>query len=170
MNKKFVIVLILAIVTIGITVYLFFLKYNEKTYSEKFPNEKAVENFKIYIPSSTSLLTKEVYLQRDEIELKNIEKILEFFLLELPSPLNETKILGIYRDKENVIYVDLSKNFVIPQSMREEYLLIKALYKTFKENFAWIKDIKILIESKEIETLSGHISIESSLKELMEGS
>ncbi len=170
MNKKFVIVLILIVVITGIIIYFSFLRYNEKAYSEKPKTEKAIENFKIYIPSSTSLLTKEVYLQKDEIELKNLEKILEIFLLELPSPLNETKILGIYRDKENVIYIDLSKNFATHQSMREEYFVIKSLYKTLKENFAWIKDIKILIESKEIETLSGHISIESSLKELMEES
>lgn len=171
MNKKLIIgsFIFIAIIA-GIIIYFSFLKYDKKAFSEKFKTEEAIETFKIYIPSSTSLLTKEIYLQKDELELKNLEKILEIFLVELLSPLKETKILGIYRDKENIIYIDLSKNFAAPQSMREEYFVIKSLYKTLKENFTWIKDVKILIESKEVETLSGHISIESSLKEVIEES
>jgi len=52
--------------------------------------------------------------------------------------------------------------------MREEYFILKSLYRTLKENFVWINDIKILIDGKEVETLSGHISLQSSFKEIME--
>ncbi|MCS7163638.1 MAG: GerMN domain-containing protein [Thermodesulfovibrio sp.] len=169
MNKKVIIVFsILIVVIAGFIIYFHFLKSNKLTYYEKPKHDKVLENFKIYIPSSNALMTKEVYLKRDESETKNIEKILENFIAELSSPFKDTKILGVYRDKENIVYIDLSKSFTSPQSMREEYLLIKALYKTLKENFTWIKDVKILIESKEVDTISGHISNESYLKEILE--
>ncbi len=166
MNKKFITTLAILLIAISATIAYFTLfKHKEKT-SGKIQTEQTMVNFKIYLPSSNSIVVKEIYLQKENSELKNIEKILEIFLSELP--LKETKILGIYRDRENVVYIDLSKNFAIPQSMREEYFMLKSLYKTLKENFPLIKDIKILIESKEIETISGHISIASSLKEAVE--
>ncbi|MGB9822621.1 GerMN domain-containing protein [Thermodesulfovibrio sp.] len=166
MNKKLITILALILVAILTTIVYFTLFKHEKKTFEKFQTEQAMVNFKIYLPSSNSIVIKEIYLEKESSELKNIERILEIFLSELPS--KETKILGIYRDKENVVYIDLSKNFAIPQSMLEEYFLLKSLYKTLKENFPWIKDIKILIESREIETISGHISIASSLKEAVE--
>jgi len=169
MNKKFIIGLGLLVLVISAAVIVYFslFKNNKKT-SEVVKTEQTMESFKIYLPSSNSLVLKEIYLQKESSELKNVEKILESFLSELPSPLKETRILGVYRDRENTVYLDLSKNFSTPQSMREEYLMLKSLYKTLKENFPWIKDVRILIENKEIETLSGHVSIESSLKEALE--
>lgn len=169
MNKKFIIGLGLLVLVISAAVIVYFslFKNNKKT-SEVVKTEQTMESFKIYLPSSNSLVLKEIYLQKESSELKNVEKILESFLSELPSPLKETRILGVYRDRENIVYLDLSKNFSTPQSMREEYLMLKSLYKTLKENFPWIKDVRILIENKEIETLSGHVSIESSLKEALE--
>ncbi|WP_353684186.1 GerMN domain-containing protein [Thermodesulfovibrio sp. 3907-1M] len=166
MNKRLITISVLILVAIATTVIYFTLfKHDGKT-SEKSQTEQTMVNFKIYLPSSNSTVVKEIYLQKESSELKNIERILESFLSELP--LKETKILGIYRDMENVVYIDLSKDFAIPQSMLQEYLMLKSLYKTLKENFPWIKDIKILIESKEVETVSGHISIASSLKEAVE--
>lgn len=168
MNKKIILALSLSLVAISaMVVYLLLLKKDEKP-SEMLKTEQTIASFKIYLPSSNSLFVKEIYLKEESSDLKNMEKILESFLMELPSPLKEARVLGIYRDKENTVYIDLSKNFVTPQSMREEYFLLVSLYKTLKENFTWIQDIKILIESKETETLSGHISIESSLKEALE--
>lgn len=168
MSKKLIIFLALALIgtTVAI-VYFTLFRYGEKTI-EKSKIEQPMVNLKIYLPSSNSLLTKEIYLQKESSEIKNIEKTLESFLSELPSPLKETKILGIYRDKEDTVYIDLSKNFAIPQTLQEEYFLLKSFYKTLKENFSWIKDIKILVEGKEIESISGHISITSSLKEAVE--
>ncbi|MEN2994270.1 MAG: GerMN domain-containing protein [Thermodesulfovibrio sp.] len=169
MNKKVIIIFSILIFAIaGFIIYFHFSKSNKVTHYEKPKHDKLLENFRIYIPSSNALMTKEVYLQKDESEIRNIEKILENFFAELSSPFKDTKILGVYRDKENIVYIDLSKSFTSPQSMREEYLLIKALYKTLKENFTWIKDVKILIESKEVDTISGHISNESYLKEILE--
>lgn len=170
MNKKQVVIVsgILIIMVAAFAVYFFFLKSDKKTYNEAIKVKKSLENFKIYTPSSNVLVVKEVYMQKEISDTKNIEKVLESFLNELPSPLKETRVLGIYRDKDNEIYIDLSKNFASPQSVQEEYLLLKAVYKTLKENFPWMSDIKILIEGKDIESLSGHFSIELSLKEVME--
>lgn len=169
MNRRLVTILIVLIAIIAVTViYFSFFKPSQPL--EKFEQEPAGKSFKIYVPSFNSLVTKEIFLQKDPSELKNVEKVLENFLTELSSPLKETRILGIYRDRENTVYIDLSKNFTAPKTLREEYFTLVALYRTLKENFSWIKDVKILIDSREVETLSGHISIESSLKEALEES
>ncbi|MCS7215401.1 MAG: GerMN domain-containing protein [Thermodesulfovibrio sp.] len=171
MNRKIIIPFLILLFLIALVlVYLNSSNYNKSAYYESSKTDRTVENFRIYIPSSNSLLTKEIHLQKEDSELKTLEKILESFIAELSSPFRETKILGIYRDKENIIYLDLSINFASSQSLREEYFLIKALYKTLKENFSWIRDLKILIDSKEVETISGHISIDSYIKEILEES
>ncbi|HOA83281.1 MAG TPA: GerMN domain-containing protein [Thermodesulfovibrio thiophilus] len=170
MNKKLILTIsiILITITISIIVYFSFQKPDKPRFIEPNKAEQTTESFKIYIPSSNSLISKEIYFKEDEAQLKNIEKILEFFLIELPAPFKESKVFGLYRDKENTIYIDFSKKFASPQSMREEYFILKSLYRTLKENFVWINDIKILIDGKEVETLSGHISLQSSFKEIME--
>ncbi|ODA43647.1 hypothetical protein THER_1617 [Thermodesulfovibrio sp. N1] len=113
------------------------------------------------------MITKEIYVKKENGELKKLEKVLEFFFNELPQPMNETKIHSIFRDKENKIYLNLSSNFATSRDAKNEFYLIKGLYSTIKTNFNWITDVKILISNEEKETLSGHIPIES-LKESME--
>lgn len=163
MNKKFILAgFVILIIITAAGIYFYLQKNNKEVYFYQ-PEKEHLKNFKIYFPSSNGLITKEIYLKSESTDLKNIERLIENFLAELPLPLKETKILGVYRDKENTVYVDFSKDFASPQDARGEYFMVKAFYKTLSENFEWIKDIKILIESKEIETLAGHISSEISL-------
>lgn len=172
MNKKFIIagsIIFIIVVIVVAGVYFSFLKNKKEVYTQ-YKSEYNLENFKIYLPSSNGLITKQIYFKQEIYELKKVEKIIENFLIDLTSPMKETRILGVYKDKENIVYIDFSKNFSTPQNARDEYLLLKSIYKTLENNFTWIKDIKILIEGREIETLSGHILIEPSLKEALEES
>ncbi len=160
-NKKFILTgFIILIIVTAIGIYFYLQKNKESVYFYKTETTQHIKNFKIYLPSSAGLTTKEIYL-KSETDLKNLERLIENFLRELPSPQKNTKILGVYRDKENTVYVDFSKDFASAQDARGEYFLVIAFYKTLGENFEWIKDIKILVESKEIETVAGHVSCEA---------
>jgi hypothetical protein len=164
-KKKIIVIILIASVLLALCVFYFYFKENNSTFNKETKNEQQLENFEVFLPSSKELITKQIYAKKEIQELKKIETITESFLRELPPPLKETKILGIYRDKENIVYIDLSSDFCAPMDALQEYLLLKAFYKTLKNNFPWINDIKILINNKEIETLSGHFLIENSLKE-----
>lgn len=143
----------------------FFLIKRDKESLEKKEVKEETTKYIIYLPSSE---IKEINLKRESFELRRVEEVIESFISELPNPFRETQILGVYRDKENVIYVSLSSSFASSQSAKEEYLLLKSFYLTLKENFTWIKDVKILIDDKEVETLSGHIIVYKSLSSSLE--
>ncbi|MEN2985546.1 MAG: GerMN domain-containing protein [Thermodesulfovibrionaceae bacterium] len=143
----------------------FFLIKRDKESLEKKEVKEETTKYIIYLPSSE---IKEINLKRESFELRRVEEVIESFISELPTPFRETQILGVYRDKENVIYVSLSSSFASSQSAKEEYLLLKSFYLTLKENFTWIKDVKILIDDKEVETLSGHIIVYKSLSSSLE--
>jgi spore germination protein GerM len=76
------------------------------------------------------------------------------------------KLLGLYRDASQMLYVDLSdelrRNF--QGDALSEYLLLKGVYESLISNLQDIQDIKILIEGKETETLGGHVYLKYPLK------
>jgi spore germination protein GerM len=76
------------------------------------------------------------------------------------------KILGLYRDAMQILYIDLSdelrRNF--HADALSEYLLLKGLYETVVSNIPDIQDVKVLVEGKEIETLGGHVLLRYPLK------
>lgn len=147
-----------------------FLNLNKKTKEANLKSDyqESLQSFKIFLPEVKSIKEKEIYLKKDGYDLQILEKILENYIKELSPPIGETKILGIYRDRENLLYLDFSKNFILQTDANDEYIFLTSFYKTIKNNFPWIKDIKILIEGKQIETVGGHISIAISLKEALE--
>ncbi len=79
------------------------------------------------------------------------------------------KLLGIYRDINQVMYLDLSdelrRNF--QGDALAEYLLLKAIYDSFVANVQDFQDLKILVEGKETETLGGHFFLKYPLKNLV---
>lgn len=79
------------------------------------------------------------------------------------------KILGLYRDSMQILYIDLSdelrRNF--HADALSEYLLLKGLYETVVSNIPDIQDVKVLVEGKEIETLGGHVLLRYPLKNIV---
>lgn len=140
----------------------------ESKKAQKAP-EIPMDTVTLYIPTPEfTLIKKDISIKKEENELRKLELVLFHMIEELPTPLKETKINEIYRDKENLVYLDLSSHFSAPADAKEEFYLLKALYLTLKTNFNWIKDVRILINGEDVETLSGHISVET-LKNLLEG-
>lgn len=70
-----------------------------------------------------------------------------------------TKLLGIYRGSDGILYVDLSdecrRNF--QGDAAAEFLLLKGLYESIISNVSGVEDVKVLIEGREIESIGGHI-------------
>jgi hypothetical protein len=83
----------------------------------------------------------------------------------------QVKILGIYRDMNQVLYIDLSdelrRNF--QGDALDEYLLLRGLFESLVSNVQDFQDLKVLVEGKEIETLGGHLSLKYPLKSVVTG-
>lgn len=79
------------------------------------------------------------------------------------------KILGIYRDANQMLYIDLSdevrRNF--QGDALDEYLLLKGVYESLVSNVQDFQDLKLLVEGKEIETLGGHFYLKYPLKSIV---
>lgn len=77
------------------------------------------------------------------------------------------RLLGVYQGADGMLYINLSEDF--RRSFRgdafAEFLLLKGLYMSLISNMPEIRDVKIIIEGKEIETLGGHFFLSYPLKE-----
>ena len=78
----------------------------------------------------------------------------------------DVKLLGLYRDMNQILYVDLSdelrRNF--QGDAFDEYLVLKGMYESLISNVQDIQDLKVLVEGKEIESLGGHFYLKYPLK------
>jgi hypothetical protein len=78
----------------------------------------------------------------------------------------DVKLLGLYRDMNQILYVDLSdelrRNF--QGDAFDEYLVLKGMYESLISNVQDFQDLKVLVEGKEIESLGGHFFLKYPLK------
>ncbi|HEX8948071.1 MAG TPA: GerMN domain-containing protein [Dissulfurispiraceae bacterium] len=122
---------------------------------------------KIFSPSEDGLSMQEKMIQGSPLPVKMAEDVIAEYLKGLKAGLRDTKLLGVYRDRNNVLYIDLSdefrKNF--SGDAGQEFLLLKALYETVSSNISGIEDVRLLVEGKELESLGGHVGILCPLKE-----
>lgn len=154
-----ILIVLAAVLTVGFL--SFFNKKESKQKEREIIQETKV--YKIYLPFSE---TRQIEIKKESSDIKDLERLIQSFTAQLPSPLNQTQIFGVYRDRENKVYISLSSSFASPQSAKEEYFILKSFYQTITENFQWVRDVKILINDEEVETLAGHILIKDSLKDL----
>ena len=83
--------------------------------------------------------------------------------------IKDTKILGIYRGTDKILYVNLSDEFRrnFQGDVMAEFLLLKGLYESLISNIDDVQDVKVLIEGNELETLGGHLYLKYPLKGLV---
>ena len=94
----------------------------------------------------------------------------EFFKQSSTGPASsippDVKLLGLYRDEDQMLYIDLSDE--VRRNFRgdafSEYLLMKGLYESLVSNVRDFQDVKILVEGKELESLGGHFYLKYPLK------
>ncbi|HXX58833.1 MAG TPA: GerMN domain-containing protein [Thermodesulfovibrionales bacterium] len=70
-----------------------------------------------------------------------------------------TKVLGVYRGSDGILYLDLSDEFRrnFQGDALTEFLVLKGLYDSIISNGEGIDDVKLLVEGKEIESVGGHL-------------
>jgi len=177
MKKPYSMVLLAVLFLAGLVGgYLIFMK----VFPQEMPPEGLDESLivqgdlfslRMYYPVHDRLLTEERKLPRRTAQLAIAEAAVEEFLKgpvggvisSLPS---DAKLLGLYKDTDQILYVDLSDEFRrnFQGDAYTEFFLLKGLYESLISNVPDIQDVKVLIEGKEIETLGGHLYLLYPLK------
>ncbi|HMK49088.1 MAG TPA: GerMN domain-containing protein [Thermodesulfovibrionales bacterium] len=131
-------------------------------------------SLRIYYPVRDHLQVEERRLPRRTAPLAIAEATVEQYLKgpvdsKTSSIPRDTKILGIYKGADRILYVDLSddlrRNF--SGDALTEFLLLKGLYQSIIANVEDVADVKVLIEGKELETLGGHLYLMYPLKDIV---
>ncbi len=125
---------------------------------------------KIFCPSETGTTVEEKKIPYVPVPVKMAESILSEYLRGLKEGLRDTKVVGVYRDRSNIFYIDLSDEFRrnFSGDARQEYYLLKSLFETVMVNLPGTEDVKVLIEGKEVESIGGHFSCFPPLKEIFQ--
>lgn len=154
--------------------------YFSKVYSKRIQAEKAVEAYplkedfstvRIFYPVGNRLLIEERILQKRITQTEIAKAIVEEFFkgpvsAETSHIPKKARVVGTYSDTDGILFVELSAEFRrnFQGDALTEYLLLKALYETLVSTLDDIKDIKVLIEGREVETLGGHFYLSYPLK------
>jgi len=181
MKNKAVWILLIAIFFIaGAAGSYFFMKHFSPAATQPALNEpqpQSMESQDLIVVRL--LLPKDKKLEMVERKLRNriksiafAEAVVEQFFKEAGNEYSipqNVKLLGIYRDMNQVLYIDLSdelrRNF--QGDAVDEYLLLKGMYESLVSNVQDFQDLKVLIEGKEIETLGGHFFLKYPLKNVV---
>jgi len=128
---------------------------------------------RILLPKDHKLEVQERKLKRRIKSIAFAEAVIEQFFKEAANGYaipQSVKILGIYRDPNQILYIDLSdelrRNF--QGDALDEYLLLRGMYETLVSNVQDFQDLKVLVEGKEIETLGGHFFLKYPLKNIVQ--
>lgn len=113
---------------------------------------------KIFYPTDEGITAEERVIPGSPLPVTMAEAVISEYLKGLNEGLKDTKLLGVYRDRNNVLYIDLSDEFRrnFSGDVRQEYYLLKSLFDTVVANVAGIEDVRLLIDGKEIESIGGH--------------
>lgn len=87
----------------------------------------------------------------------------------MPTLPAETSLMALYATPEGTVYVDVSGAVSAnhPGGVRSELLSVYSIVNTLVLNSNGIRDVKILVDGNEAETLAGHVDISRPLKARM---
>jgi len=115
---------------------------------------------KVFLPSDEGITVVEKRIRNNPVPVKMAEAVAAEYLKGLKDGLNKAKLLGVYRDKRSIIYIDVSdefrKNF--SGDIKQEFELLKSLYETIMVNIPGTEDVRLLIDGKEVESIGGHFN------------
>lgn len=76
------------------------------------------------------------------------------------------ELKAFYLDTDGVVYIDLDRQSLgLPKDALGEYLAIQSFLQSLRKNIPDIKAVKFLIDSKEVDTLWGHIDAASAWRQ-----
>lgn len=181
MKKKYLIILFFLIV-LSVIGGWFFAKYyflsegTEVTTTQQITKEEILLTIKpdgrqsimvkIFYPAGNEIISLEKKIYTTSLSINIAEEVIKEYLKELTGALRQTRLLGVYRDLDNIIYIDLSDDIRrhFSGDAKFEYNLLKSLLETVLTNVPDSKDVKLLLEGKEIETIGGHFNSFKTLK------
>ncbi len=75
--------------------------------------------------------------------------------------LKDLRIRGVYLDAAGTGYIDLApaEQREVRASVWEELIALYAMVNTLSQNFEEIKQVRFLVDGKEVQTLAGHIEL-----------
>lgn len=127
---------------------------------------------RIYYPVSGTLQMEERKVRRRMERMSVAEAVIGEFLkgpvnVKVPEVPRDTKLLGLYRGEDGILYVNFSDEFRMNFNgdAASEFLLLKGLFESLISNVQEITDVKVLIEGKEMESLGGHVYLLYPLKD-----
>jgi len=149
--------------------YLFFGKGDLKGTGPEGPEGLTGEMgfFKVYYPAKGHLEMEERRVPAQDLSEGTQERaraVMEEFLkgpagMEPSYIPRNVKVLEVYSGTDRILYVDLSEEFRrnFQGDAVSEFLLLRGIYESILSNVSEIRDVKLLIEGKEVESIGGHI-------------
>lgn len=115
---------------------------------------------KIFLPSADGITIEERRIRNNPIQVAMAEALATEYLKGLEDDIKDAKLLGVYRDKRSIIYIDVSEEFRknFSGDIKQEYALLKSMYETITVNIPGTEDVRLLVDGKEIESLGGHFN------------
>jgi hypothetical protein len=165
--------IVLLLIIIGIGFSMFYLFHQEisdsaKPWFEKRGILREKKGILLYFsdgPGEYLIGEKREILKRDDAEEEAAEAIDELIKGPkgklIPTVPRQTKLLDLELGKEGVAKVNFNKAFSKdhPGGSSAEVMTVYSIVNSLALNFSQIKRVQILVEGKEIETITGHLSL-----------
>jgi len=136
------------------------------------PVEKPNEPFMatLYLPAEGRLNAAVVAVKREpDIQLQARETIVAVLAGDRggkTAVLKELQLRALYLDAAGTVYLDLlpvaAGQKEIRASVQEELLAVYALVNTVAQNFPEVRQVRVLVDGREAQTLAGHIDLSRS--------
>jgi len=158
--------------------FYFSKKFPSQASPLKEPEEKGLSliddllTVRVYYPVEDRLQMEERKVQRKIAQMAVAEAVIGEFLkgpadARVTVIPKDTKILGLYKGEDGILYIDLSDEFRrnFSSDAVAEFLLLKGLFESLISNVQDIIDVKVLVEGREMESLGGHLYLIYPLKD-----
>lgn len=131
------------------------------------PGEADTVSVRIFLPADGGVSATAATVRAHQHPLKMAEAVLSEYLKGLREGMRDAKVIGIYRDSEGMLYVNLSDH--IRRHFRgdaaDEFFFLKSMLDTLASNVTGMENVKILIEGEEVESIGGHFFALHPLRE-----
>lgn len=179
MPKRWIVLLIITILLFGGTGYLYLQQSEEETLGVLVTPEgqlpssisldvsnTTIREVTLFVGDSTrgTLIRKSGQIQDQQDIVQQIAQTITYLIQPDPDTRNEaipegTQLLNIFLADAGIVYLNLNRNLQDRHigGLSAEIMTVTSLVNTVLFNFQEIKQVQILVEGAEIETLAGHI-------------
>ncbi len=187
--KKWIALLILTILLIGGTWYLYVQQPKEETFGvlinpEGEPpssisvdmSERTIREITLFVGDSTTgaLVRKISEIQNQQDTVQAITQTVQHLIHPEPNTRNEaipegTELLNVFMTNAGIVYINLNRNIQDRHigGLSAELATVTSLVNTLLFNFKEIRQVQILVEGGEIDTIAGHIDCRKPFSKML---